>query len=181
MLTVFCESLPVEIRESLRSTPSRHTNESIAALTLLKGRMLWEQIHLPFADKVEQKFRQAHPDLPSLIVKNIYGDLFCNSVCDRDRTIGRVTTSLSAIACLRAISKCAPLDFTAQLFDHICGLKNAWRDGSWKSEPGIGTDEAVEWLLKDEGCIWVLEKVDRLSTALGLTADTMSAGIRTKL
>lgn len=181
MLTIFCESLPTAIKKSLRSTPSRHTNGLVATSTPLRGRTLWEQIHYPFADKLEQKFGRVHPDLPSLVVKNVYGDLFCNSVCESDRTIGRVTTSLSAIACLRAKSKCAPLDFEAQLFDHVCGLKNAWRDGTWKSEPGIGTGGAVEWLLKDEGCIWVLEKVDRLSTALGLPAYTSPSQGRSKL
>ena len=181
MLTVFCNSLPGDIKGSLRSSTSRHTYGSVAASTALRGRMLWEQIHLPYADKLEQKFGQAHPDLPSLIVKNVYGDLFCNSVCESDRTIGRVTTSLSAIVCLRTRSKCAPLDFKAQLFDHICGLKNAWRDGSWKAEPGIGTDDAVEWLLKDEGCIWVLQKVDELCAVLGSAAETPSSDCRYRL
>lgn len=144
--------------------PSRHTDESAAALTAAGGQTLWEQIHQPFASKVERKFSQAHPDLPLFIKGRIYGDLFCNFVCEKEETIGRVTTSLSAIACLRARP-----GFALQVFDHICGLKNAWRDGSWKSEPHVGSEKSIEWLLSDNGCIWVLRKVDELIEALDLT------------
>lgn len=145
-------------------------------MTQTGGRTLWEQIHFPFASKVEWKFGQAHPDLPSLVVESIYGDLFSNSVCEKDRTVGRVTTSLAAIVCLRARP-----GFAAQVLDHICGLKNAWRDDSWKSEPRIGSESSIEWLLSDDGCIWILKKVDQLTDALRSTAGSTSSGCKARL
>ena len=84
------------------------------------------------------------------MVKNFYGDLFTNVVGEREQTVGRVTTSLTAIACLRAGQIFAP-----QVFDHIYGLRNAWRDGAWRSEYHVGPEESVKWLSSEDGCTWV--------------------------
>ena len=61
--------------------------------------------------------------------------------------------SLAAIACLRAQQGVGP-----QLLGHVRGLKKAWEDDSWKSEPHIGAGDGIRWLVSDEGCTWLLKK-----------------------
>lgn len=113
-----------------------------------QGFALWTQIHGRLSKKLAQKFREAHPDLPSVVIGTMYGNSLRN---------GRVTTSLGAIACLHAQK-----GFEPQVHDHVYGLKNAWRDGSWRGDRGIGCEAGMKWLLDDEGCLWVLEKVEEL-------------------
>ncbi|KAH5622259.1 hypothetical protein HBI51_247650 [Parastagonospora nodorum] len=54
----------------------------------------------------------------------------------------------------------------SQLLGHLYGLRKAWDDGSWASDPHAGVADAVQWLVSDVGCIWVLAKVDELTEAL---------------
>jgi hypothetical protein len=95
-------------------------------------------------------------------VDNVYGGIFADPVDPTGTRIGRITLSLFAIACLRAQQRVG-----SQLLGHIHGRRNAWDDGSWTSDPHAGTEDAVRWLASDEGCIWVLTKVDQLVEALG--------------
>ena len=76
--------------------------------------------------------------------------------------MGRITTSLIAITCLRAQQGVGP-----QVLSHVFGLRKAWEDGTWKQEPEAGEEEGIKWLVSDEGCTWILEKVDELVEALG--------------
>ena len=70
--------------------------------------------------------------------------------------LGRVLTSVVAVACLRAQSGVGP-----QVTSHIFGLRKALDDTE-------GTpDKADEFLSSEEGCQWVLEQVDRTVQAFG--------------
>jgi hypothetical protein len=164
MLDAFRTSLPFPIACLLRNTPWR--SQSVPGVesrrTAVAGRKLWEQIHHPTHAHVERMLEAAHPDLPGVVVDNVYGGIFADPADPTGTTIGRITLSLFAIACLRAQQRAG-----SQLLGHILGLKKAWDDGSWMSDPHAGTEDAVQWLVSDEGCIWVLTKVDQLVEALG--------------
>ena len=90
--------------------------------------------------------------------------------------MGRITTSLIAITCLRAQQGVGP-----QVLSHVFGLRKAWEDGTWKQEPEAGEEEGIRWLVSDEGCTWVLEKVDELVEALGGGQGSTFAPIKAKL
>lgn len=167
MLMALHSSLPPSIRASLSKAGSRHIDEHNIASIQARGRTLWNSIHGRFADAVEQKFSEAHPDLSSFAIGTVYGNCLRN---------GRVSTSIGSIACLQAQPGFAP-----QVFDHVCGLKNAWKDGSWRSEPGVGEEEAVRWLLGDEGCMWILEKVNELVEAIEYDARSGRTPVSSKL
>ena len=141
-----------------------------------RGRALWKQTHRPLHTKLEHKLAQAHPDLPVFIVHNVYGGLFADIGRVRGVAIGRIAISLCAIACLRAQQGVGP-----QLLGHIRGLKKAWEDGSWKSEPCADTEQAIGWLVSDEGCIWVLQKIDELVEALSEGQGSTFAPIKATL
>jgi hypothetical protein len=126
--------------------------------------------------KLEQKLKLAHPDLPVAIINNEYGSIFSHPDRTTGKNIGRIITSLSAIACLRAQWGVAP-----QLKGHMFGLKKVWEDGSWAEEQDTGPEEAVKWLASDEGCIWVLTKVDELVEALGGIAGSVFTPPKAKL
>jgi hypothetical protein len=122
---------------------------------------LWRQLHHPLDAKIEYKLRAAHPDLPVYVINYVYGGLFIDPIDTEGALIGRIEISLAAIACLRAQAGVEP-----QLLGHVRGLKKAWEDGSWKSEPCAGTEEGIGWLVSDEGCTWVLQTIDNLAKAL---------------
>lgn len=75
-----------------------------------------------------------------------------------------MSTSVAAVACLRAQQGVGP-----QVLSHVYGLRKAVEDESWKTDVGVaeGGEEGVRWLASDEGCVWILEKVDELVEALG--------------
>lgn len=118
MLSSFREALPLHVKASLRSVAYRHSDELTIASTHARGRMLWKQIHQPFDTKLEQKFGEAHPDLPEFIVNSLYGHLSACAGPLRDDLVERITTSLCAIACLRSHQGLAP-----QVSDHIYGQR----------------------------------------------------------
>ncbi|KAH8710257.1 hypothetical protein GQ44DRAFT_626645 [Phaeosphaeriaceae sp. PMI808] len=162
MLISFHASLPLCVASSLNTVPSRYTDASNIESMQKRGRILWDQVHNPWGASLEHKLQKAHPDLPIFIINNLYGGLFANTERSWGPKIGRIFTSLSAIASLRAQPSASP-----QLRGHIYGMRKVWEDGSWKSEPNIGPEEAVKWITSDQGCIWVLRKVDELVYALG--------------
>ena len=176
MLSAFRASLPLCIGSSLDAKPSRCLHVSNIESVNARGRALWKQIHRPLDTKLEHKLAQAHPDLPVFIVHNVYGGLFADPERVTGAMLGRIATSLCAIACLRAQQGVGP-----QLLGHVRGLKKAWEDGSWKSDPHAGEEHAARWLASDEGCIWVLQKIDELVEALNEGQGSTFAPTRPKL
>ena len=75
--------------------------------------------------------------------------------------VGRVLTSVMAVAVLRAQSGVGP-----QVVSHVFGLRKAFEDGSAEREGEVPI-EGGKWLASDEGSQWLIEQVDKIVTALG--------------
>lgn len=180
MLNAFRASLPPTITPALTKTPTRlPTPENITSINH-RGRTLWNDIYHPLANKLEHKLSEAHPDLPVFIINSEYGALFTDpaerAAAVPGATVGRLTTSLVAITCLRAQQGVGP-----QVLSHVFGLRKAWDDDSWRRDTDVGDEEGVKWLVSDEGCIWVLEKVDELVAALGGGEGSTFAPVKARL
>jgi hypothetical protein len=171
MLNAFRASLPPCVVSSLNTVPSRYADPSNIESINDRGRALWNRIHSPLETKLEHKLGKAHPDLPVIMINNEYGGLFADPERTTGTTIGRIAISLTAIACLRA-----QRDVDPQLRSHIFGLRKVW-----EADPEAGPAEAVRWLASDEGCVWVLTKVDELVEALGGVQGNISAPVKAKL
>ncbi|KAF2845499.1 hypothetical protein T440DRAFT_407931 [Plenodomus tracheiphilus IPT5] len=176
MLNAFRAELPSSIASSLNTQPTRMPEPSNIESINKRGRALWDAIYRPLETKLEHKLGDAHPDLPVFIINNEYGGLFTDPPRKAGATVGRITTSLIAITCLRAQQGVGP-----QVLSHVFGLRKAWEDGTWKQEPQAGEEEGIKWLVSDEGCTWVLEKVDELVAALGGGQGSTFAPVKAKL
>lgn len=90
--------------------------------------------------------------------------------------VGRVLTSVLAVACLRAQTGVGP-----QVTSHVFGLRKAYSDGTAEAEGEVEV-EGGEWLAGDEGGVWLLESVDRIVEAIAEgSATTFAAGFGSKL
>lgn len=90
--------------------------------------------------------------------------------------IGRVLTSVVAIACLRAQTGVGP-----QVTSHVFGLRKAFEDGSYNAA-GEEEVQGGQWLASDEGNLWILASVDRIVEAIGEgQGTTFAPGLRAKL
>ncbi|XP_014557237.1 hypothetical protein COCVIDRAFT_15434 [Bipolaris victoriae FI3] len=176
MLNAFRAALPASVASSLNKTPTRFPDPSNVEQINKRGRELWNAIYRPLETKLEQKLGEAHPDLPVFIINSEYGGLFTDPPRNQGATVGRITTSLIAITCLRAQQGVGP-----QVLSHVFGLRKSWEDGTWKQEPEAGEEEGIKWLVSDEGCTWVLEKVDELVQALGGGQGSTFAPVKAKL
>lgn len=129
-----------------------------------RGQGLWTSIYRPFDSKLFSKLADSHPDLPVFIVNHEYGALFADPPALGHETgakIGRVLTSIMAVACLRAQTGVGP-----QVTSHVFGLRKAYEDESFKGK-GEFEVQGGEWLASEEGNVWLLEAVDRIVEALG--------------
>lgn len=143
---------------------SKDNIESVIA----RGNSLWDSIYHPMSEKLVAKLAQSHPDLPVFIVEGEYGALFSDPTTTPPLTttaqdphrpnIGRVLTSIVAIACLRAQTGVGP-----QVVSHVFGLRKAFQDGTAESDEDV---PGGEWLARNTGSIWLLEQVDRIVHAL---------------
>ncbi|KAF2871468.1 hypothetical protein BDV95DRAFT_493722 [Massariosphaeria phaeospora] len=176
MLNAFRAELPSSVVASLSKTPTRVPTPSNVASISSRGRALWDSIYHPLENKLESKLADAHPDLPVFIINGEYGALFTDPPRTTGANTGRITTSLVAIACLRAQQGVGP-----QVLSHVYGLRKAWDDGTWKDEPEAGDEVGIRWLVSDEGCTWALEKVDEVVEALGGGQGTTFAPYKAKL
>lgn len=143
-----------------------------------RGIVLWKSIYDPFAEKLTSKLAQSHPDLPVHIHTSHYGPLFTDppATAGDDEEInrpnvGRVLTSLVAIACLRAQTGVGP-----QVTSHLFGLRKAYGKNATLTEDVHGG----EFLASDEGNQWILHQVDRLVGHLG-GGTTFAPGLGAKL
>ncbi|PSN62272.1 hypothetical protein BS50DRAFT_613276 [Corynespora cassiicola Philippines] len=176
MLNAFRAALPESVLSSLSTTPTRYpTPENVESINS-RGRSLWDSIYRPLETKLENKLADAHPDLPVFIISGEYGALFTDPPRSTGANVGRISTSLVAIACLRAQQGVGP-----QVLSHIFGLRKAWDDGTWKTEPEAGQEEGIRWLVSDEGCTWALERVDEVVGTLGGGQGTTFAPFKAKL
>jgi hypothetical protein len=129
-----------------------------------RGQSLWASIYRPFDEKLFSKLADSHPDLPVFILNHEYGALFADPPVLGHETgakVGRVLTSIVAVACLRAQTGVGP-----QVLSHVFGLRKAYEDESFKAS-GEFPVEGGEWLASDEGNLWLLGAVDKIVEALG--------------
>lgn len=172
----FRAALPEDVAKQLTTKPSRQPTVSNVESTKQKGRALWDSIYRPYESKLIEKLAQSHPDLPVHIVDSEYGSLFA----DPDRTpapgqkVGRIATSIMAIACLRAQTGVGP-----QVTSHLFGLRKALEDGTWRDD--VQNEEGAKWLASDEGGEWILESVDSIVEAIGEGKGSSFAPARAKL
>lgn len=175
-LGAFRASLPKEVGQLLTTTPSRTPSSSNIEASKQRGRALWDSIYRPFESKLIDKLAISHPDLPVHIVNSEYGLLFADPQREpaSGQKVGRIATSIVAVACLRAQTGVGP-----QVTSHIFGLRKALDDGTWKDD--IQNEEGARWLASDEGGTWILESVDSIVEAIGAGKGSSFAPARAKL
>ncbi|BGP18617.1 hypothetical protein JCM10213_006173 [Rhodosporidiobolus nylandii] len=154
--------LPEEVASQLSAAPTRQPTPSSLPSTLSRGTALWSSIYQPHHTKLISKLSASHPDLPIHILSSHYSMLLADpftSAPPGHAKVGRILTSVVAIACLRAQGGVGP-----QVTSHIFGLLKAAEDGSAQGE-----EEEVEgagWLTSEEGARWVVEQTDRIVEAV---------------
>lgn len=176
-LGAFYGSLPADVASALSSKPTRELTPQNLEIRKADGLALWDSVYLGFERKLLDRLAQSHPDLPVHILNGHYSNLLSNPR-DKDSgaVVGRVLTSLVAIACLRTQTGVGP-----QVVSHVFGLRKAYENGDAKA-PGEEAVEGGEWLASEEGNIWMLKSVDGLVNAIGGGEGTSFApGIRSKL
>jgi hypothetical protein len=173
-LTAFHGSLPPQVRDGLRTAPRRTVTPENLTSVQKRGRQLWDSVYAPLDRRLLDKLARAHPDLPVHILGSHYGPLLADppsgegeSLSDEKSVpgggkVGRVLTSIVAIACLRAQTGVAP-----QVISHVLGLRKSLQDGTWEDDRRAVTSEGIQWLASDEGSEWILRSVDRIAEALG--------------
>ncbi|KAL3418588.1 hypothetical protein PVAG01_10304 [Phlyctema vagabunda] len=194
-LGAFRASLPEDVVKGLSKAETRSLNPTYFLVTSLadiiireptteninlikaRGLGLWNSIYAPFETKLIDRLSDSHPDLPVHILNSHYGPLLSDPSSPAPTVkIGRVLTSVVAIACLRAQTGVGP-----QVISHIFGLRKAFEDGSYKAE-GEEDVEGAKWLASDEGNMWILESVDKVVEAIGGgRGTTFAPGYKAKL
>jgi hypothetical protein len=174
-LGAFRTSLPNELSRQLSTQPSRTPTSTNIEAAKQRGTALWDSIYRPFETKLIEKLAQSHPDLP-VHINTEYGLLFANPPREgaSSPTVGRIATSVMAIACLRSQSGVGP-----QVTSHLFGLRKALDDGTWKDD--VQGEEGARWLASDDGGVWMLESVDSVVEAIGAGKGSSFAPARAKL
>ena len=169
-LGAFYNSLPADIRNKLSSKPTRQFAPDNIEQRKTDGLGLWDSVYAGFERKLLDKLGQSHPDLPVHIIHAHYASLLSNpsrhTYVDgeekpRETHVGRVLTSLVAIACLRAQTGVGP-----QVVSHVFGLRKAYENGDAEKEGEVEVSGG-KWLSSEEGNKWVLEWIDELVGAIG--------------
>ncbi|KAI1431477.1 hypothetical protein GGR50DRAFT_679303 [Xylaria sp. CBS 124048] len=176
-LGAFYQSLPSDVASSLSTTPTRELTPENVNIRKQDGLALWDSVYLGFERKLLDKLAQSHPDLPVHIINGHYSNLLSNPRgANKPEPVGRVLTSLVAIACLRAQTGVGP-----QVVSHIFGLRKAYEHGGAHAE-GEQPVEGGEWLASEDGNVWLLESIDKLVHAIGAgEGTTFAPGMRPKL
>lgn len=124
-----------------------------------RGLALWDGIYEPHSKKLIAKLTASHPDLAVHILNSHYGPLLSDPAPQPGiYQLGRVLTSVVAIAALRAQTGVGP-----QVTSHVYGLKKSILEG------GGGNGDVLqgqEWLTSDDGVSWVIESVDDVAKAV---------------
>ncbi|ROV91877.1 hypothetical protein VMCG_09170 [Cytospora schulzeri] len=167
-LGAFRSSLSPEIQAGLETRSSRTLTPANLARRNADGLALWSSVYDPFDGKLIDRLALSHPDLPVHILGSHYGPLLADPRGeDVERgglaSVGRVLTSIVAIACLRAQTGVGP-----QVLSHVFGLRKAIEQGVHLREAeGEEERKGWEWLAGDEGGEWILRSVDGIVEAMG--------------
>ncbi|GAA5894524.1 hypothetical protein JCM6882_004842 [Rhodosporidiobolus microsporus] len=152
------------VAAQLPTTPTREPTPTSLTRISSSAHSLWTSIYAPHSSKLLTKLSASHPDLPVHILNSHYGALLSDPPSPAfppagGAKVGRVLTSIVAIACLRAQGGVGP-----QVTSHVFGLRKA---GEEEVEKGSGEDlQGREWLTSEEGAAWVVEQVDRIVEAV---------------
>ncbi|PSR74088.1 hypothetical protein BD289DRAFT_347185, partial [Coniella lustricola] len=170
-LGAFRASLPSTVQSALETQASRTVTPDNLATRQATGLALWTSVYDPFETKLINKLAESHPDLPVHILSSHYAGLLSNPETSDGAAVprgglanvGRVLTSLVAIATLRAQTGVGP-----QVLSHVFGLRKAVEQG-WHEKEADSADEAkgLAWLAGDEGSEWILKSVDEIAEAVG--------------
>lgn len=140
------------------------TPSNVTSIVKHRAFGLWTSIYSSVSTRLLEKLGTSHPDLPVHILSSHYGALLADPPAV-GAPVGRVLTSVVAVACLRAQSGVSP-----QVLSHVYGLRRALDSRQGSEDASHGQQEEVKgerWLISDEGCAWVLESVDKIVEALG--------------
>lgn len=187
-LGAFRSSLDPDVISGLSTSSQRQPTPEDLPATLKRGKALWDAIYEPHSAKLLAKLAESHPDLPVHILTSHYGPLFSDpaswgvdglAIPRGHAKIGRVLTSIVAIACLRAQRGVGP-----QLTSHVFGLKKAALEGG--GAEGEAEVRGQEWLTSDDGVRWVIESVDELAQEVAAGKTTFAgepggSAVRAKL
>ncbi|KAL2870936.1 uncharacterized protein BJX67DRAFT_377558 [Aspergillus lucknowensis] len=174
-LNAFKASLPDSVSSALSSTPTRLPTQSNISEISARGKALWDSIYRPFEVKLYEKLADSHPDLPVHILNANYGALLSDPAGRATgANIGRLGTSIVAIACLRAQTGVGP-----QVVSHVFGLRKALEDGTWV-EDSEG-EQGAKWLASEEGNEWILRSVDEIVGSISEGAGSNFAPGKAKL
>jgi hypothetical protein len=174
-LGAFKASLPESISSSLSTTPTRTPSPQNITSISQRGKDLWDSVYRPFEVKLYEKLADSHPDLPVHILNANYGALLSDPAeRSTGANIGRVGTSIIAIACLRAQTGVGP-----QVVSHVFGLRKALEDGSWTVD--AEGEEGAKWLAGEEGNEWILKSVDEIVQGISEGQGASFAPARAKL
>ncbi|RDW93779.1 uncharacterized protein DSM5745_01101 [Aspergillus mulundensis] len=155
-LNAFKASLPSSIASQLSTTPTRTPSPKNISDISSRGKGLWDSIYRPFEVKLYEKLADSHPDLPVHILHANYGALLSDPAGrTTGANLGRIGTSIVAIACLRAQTGVGP-----QVVSHVFGLRKALEDGTWEQD--VEGEEGARWLAGEEGNDWILRSVDEI-------------------
>ncbi|PYH89269.1 hypothetical protein BO71DRAFT_363789 [Aspergillus ellipticus CBS 707.79] len=156
-LRAFQADLPEEIVAEMNQEPRRGLTQNNIHRTNKRGRKLWDQVHRPRAAQRYNHYAKLHPDLPVVVVENHFGALLSDPGRKPGASVGRLTMSVIAIACLRA-----QLGTGSQLHEHVLGLKKAVVDGTWADNMGDAPERGAKWLASQGGIIWMLRWIDNI-------------------
>lgn len=180
-LGAFRASLPDDVGAALSTAPTRELTPDNLVVRKHDGLALWDSVYVGFERKLLDRLAHSHPDLPVHILNGHYSNLLSNP---RGATppggpgnkVGRVLTSLVAIACLRTQTGVGP-----QVVSHVFGLRKAYDNGDARAE-GEEPVEGGQWLASEDGNLWILESIDKLVGAIGGgEGTTFAPGLRPKL
>lgn len=165
-LGAFREGLPQDVVSQIPAPPTRALKPENLEERLKNGWNLWASVYTPFENKLYEKLGASHPNLPVHILNAHYGTLLANPPTPASSVnVGRILTSLVAIACLRSQTGVGP-----QVVSHCFGLRKAYADGTAEKDV-----EGGEWLATDEGNQWILNAIDEIVQALTEGAGTTFA------
>ena len=183
-LGAFYSGLAPSLQTALSTRPPRrHLRPETVPTVLARGESLWDSIYQPLTAKLTSKLATSHPDLPLHIIQSEYGSLFADPPSNPEGptdesaalrpNIGRVLTSIFAIAALRAQGGVAP-----QVVSHVFGLRKAFETTATTTAKRLQGEEWVEggeWLASDEGSVWLIEHVDRIVAGISGSDSSLKA------
>ncbi|GAA6029135.1 hypothetical protein JCM8097_001616 [Rhodosporidiobolus ruineniae] len=164
--------LEPEIASALPTSPTREPTPTSLPSISSSAHSLWTSIYQPHHTKLIAKLAQSHPDLPVHILTSHYGPLLSDppsAPTVKGAKVGRILTSVVAIACLRAQGGVGP-----QVTSHVFGLLKA------AGEEGEGEVQGAGFLTSEEGARWVVEQVDAIVEAV-TRGEGSTFGTRAKL